>query len=419
LKEINWKEIKDILSTFGDPDLAAMVMLELGYHQMYEKGLAGTKPVLTGNQYWSLVLGEWVISHLGIGVIIASRLNQEQGVKPREATQQVAREIISISDGYYYDHEEGKPKSYLYPMIRKVVDKMIGWNLIDVQSGKYFRPEFENVDFVSKFYGGSTTCGTGRSSLYRALVGAVIGETPGIDTTFVHQRLRDIHHAKKVEKKHVKKVLNIHGAAGTCFILQDKTHRLYRTYERTNQIPSSTPSILKENPDVVGLLLRSPCVSEKVIYEIFGASVAQQLRLETSSITPNLAKKIVVRIGGDMYVLGDHVRMMKLRKCAPEKNPALRIIRDLYESFSAGDCATVAMFARQLLHELLATGQFKPVSPTERRILMFFEKRNIVEGDPFGGDIWTVKNLSMVQLLSVTLGNVLDKLGDNCGGYSD
>jgi len=398
--------VKDVLSSFDDSKMASDICLECSFLEVDEKGLIGTKPIVPGKVFNSMCSGEYNIFRAGVGTVIIALLDETERIDAKELVMQTGRQIIDLTRNYYFDYIKEKPKSGLYTLIKKTLDKMTTFGIIDKRGENYYLVPVDTPSFVSKFFGQAMTHPTGISSFYRMMVMSLIGIEGGIEASFVPERLKFRHNIPKIKRIHMDTVRMIH-INGSGYILEDIGARLYRLYERLDHTPSKTPSVLQQHPDVLNTILRTPCISHNLIYELFGEDIAKRLYAETQELTPNVARSILVR-RNDIYLTGSFVNILELRDCPPETNPCITLIREMYKQFSPQDCTKVAYYGREVVHELHQKSEYKPQNEVERRILLFLADRELVKREPFGDDTFFNRNPSMLKRLSITLKNLLE-----------
>lgn len=402
------KFVRDIFSTFNDPVMAGNIGIEQGWQQLTEKSDLGTKSFGNGRAFLSLSYGEYAVVRCGFAnVVLALTDKTEQGIKRDDLVRQTAEMIIQQTNGYYFDAITHKPKPYIYKMVNQTIDELKKYNLLDMKNDKYYWAYVDPIEFLAYVYGSRLNHSTGLSSFSRMMMIALVGYEPGIGADFITERLKEQHRVDTLKDSTYDKMIAVHGVNGTGYVLLSRDARLYRAYDRLDQSQRHALSVLEEKPNVLKAIIEIPCISEDLIYELFGSEVVRRLREETSTLQPNFASSIVIR-RGSIYFLGAQLKALELRNCTPEKSPVLSLIGDLYRKFTPADCYWVASRARDIAHILHSEGEFKPETDNERRMILFLLNRGLVEQDPTKADVYRNNNDVLIKNLSILLGNVLE-----------
>jgi len=394
------KFVEDIISTFSDPKLAASIAIEESWIALREKWILASEG--KSGPLKSMLSGEFGIQRLAL--ISALGTIGEEELPLSSVRKYLKRFVLDMTGSYYIDPTTMKPSTGLLRAVRQAITIGEKVGIIELKGNKVIRTTCDEVDVCSKVWGAALSSTIGISSLARALILITVGETPGIEKQGIPFRLHAYHNAKFVHPRYVDKTLFVHGANGSGYILE-KMNSLYRCYDRV-RLGTTKPSALFESDQgakFVALVRMVPAVPHSLIEDMYGLQFASAVKREVTSYEPTPAKAVIVK-RGDLYFTGAHVEALKLRKINLEKNPALELIKTIYESFSPTDLVTVAQGARKVISEIVS-GEGKPENEYERKVCRILHNRGLIDITPEGKFIPI--NLKLLREMLLILGRVI------------
>ncbi len=394
--------VSDVLSTFEDPKLAAAIAIEESWISLREREKLRELGKL--KELGSLVRGEFGMSRLAL--LSAASCYVGSGPVDLSSVKAFLREfVIDATGGYYIDPRTQMASSTLQSFIDRALKIGVKLGIFRISGGKVERLVEDEAELCSKIWGSSLHHGLGVGSLARALVLMLVGETPGIEKQGIPYRLYAYHRARFVRPDYVDRVLFVHGPTGSGYVLEFG-NSLYRCYERVALGTTREGGIFasEEGARAVDLIRKVPAVPHSILEQLFGAKFAGRLRAEVATYRPTPARAVIVR-RGDLYFSGAHVMALRLKKIPLERNPALELVRAVYESFSPEDIVRAAAAARNVAEELVKSGECRPEDAAERKVCTILARRGLVS--PSGEDKYAAANPQVLRDVLVILGRVV------------